>query len=67
MKNIYLKKYKNNILFNASKEGWDIYKKSDNIFFLIKKKDKNEIFDLESDIILLHKGPFNIEKQNNNN
>ena len=50
-----LKIYKKNILNNAYKIGWDIYKKNDNIYFLIKEKKNNEKFNLEKDIILLHK------------
>ena len=64
MKDNILKEYKNIILYNAFKDGWSIYKKDDNRFFLVKKKQKNEKFNLENDIILLHKDVSNLNKQN---
>ena len=62
MNNEYLKIYKKNILDNAFRIGWDIYKKNDNIYFLVKEKKINEKFDLKRDIILLHKEFDDFEK-----
>ena len=55
MNSEYLKIYKKNILNNAYKIGWNIYKKNDNIYILVKEKKSNEKFILEKDIIMLHK------------
>lgn len=60
--NDYLLEYKYYILLNAHKKGWKIYKKDDNIFYLYKSKTKKEIFNLEYDISILHKKPYDIKK-----
>ena len=58
----YLLLYKYYILLNADKKGWSIYKKDNNIFYLYKKKTKNENFNLKDDMSVLHKKPYDIEK-----
>ena len=55
-------KYKYLVLLNANKNGWSIYKKNNNIFYLRKKKEKNERFSLEQDISLIHNEPNNLKK-----
>ncbi len=59
----YLLKYKYYILFNANENGWEIYKKDENIYYLRKKKIKNEKFELDYEISIFHKQPFDIEKK----
>ena len=58
----YLSIYKYYVLLNANKNGWSIYKKDDGAFYLYKKKEKKEKFNLKYDISILHSKPFNIEK-----
>lgn len=57
----YLLAYKNIILLNASKNGWSIYKSDDNNYYLYKQKTEKEIFNLEKDITILHKYPYDIK------
>ena len=54
--------YKYLILLNANKKGWSIYKKDNNVFYLYKKKSRNEFFNLKYDIASLHKGTDDIKK-----
>lgn len=67
MKSEYFKIYKKNILNNAHNEGWEIYKKNDNVYYLYKKKEQGENFNLQNDIILLHKGTIKINKLKKDN
>lgn len=64
MNSEYLKIYKKNILNNAFKIGWHIYKKDDDIYILVMEKKFNEKFNLEKDIIMLHKDINNFKKDN---
>jgi len=42
--------YKILFLINAIKNGWKIFIEDSNTFFIIKKKEENEIFSLKNDI-----------------
>ena len=66
----YVLRYKYFILINAIQKGWEIHRKNKNIYYLKKEKKENEEFNLEYEITLFHKEPFNIKKilnQNKNN
>jgi len=54
--------YKYLILLNANKKGWSIYKKDNNVFYLYKKKSRNEFFNLKYEIDTLNKSHYDIEK-----
>jgi len=51
------------ILHNANSKGWKIYKKNNNIFYLIKKKEnKDDILELKKLIDNLYKTPINLKE-----
>ena len=54
--------YKYLILLNADRNGWSIYKKNTKVFYLYKRKDNNEKFDLKNDISILHTKPFDVKE-----
>jgi len=58
----YVLRYKYFILINAIQKGWEIHRKNKNIYYLRKEKKENEEFNLEYEITLFHKEPFNIKK-----
>ena len=55
--------YKNLILYNAHKNGWDIYKYGDTYYLKKIKKNKYDKLNLEKLLKKIHVYPINIEKE----